>query len=297
MFRRLVSLAVLVLATLGCSKKNDSGGDSETASGPAYTIKLCDERQGEKVAVVEIKKKTFTSIASGPKGKKNESKTDIERYEYTETVADMPAGAGRATSVTRAYKVAEKSENGGPPKSLSYAGKTLVIEKKGGSYTFTANGKNLPADEARGFRDTYESRGRDEKVKNEDMLPKKAVQVHEKWTIEPDVMRKFATDFAFPIDLDKSKGTGRLTKAYTKDDHQWGVIEVKLDLAIVEKGTNGLSGYLTATMTFDTAIDGSSADGVVKMKMTGRLSGKPGPGVDLEITVDFDDTKTRTTVE
>src|SRR5262245_49212374 len=107
--RRLVPLAVLVAVVIGCAKKKDDdsgvGGDGgdPTPTGPAYTIKLRDEQRGDKFAVVGTSKQTITVNAAGPKGKIAKSQQEVEKYDYTETIAEMPPGSERATKATRTY--------------------------------------------------------------------------------------------------------------------------------------------------------------------------------------------------
>ena len=154
----------------------------------------------------------------------------------------------------------------------------------------------LRPDEAQPFREAYE---KTDKLKNEDMLPKKAVQVNEKWSLDQVILKKIGTAFDTPISAEKSSGSGRLLKTYTKDGAQWGVIEIKFD--VVLDGTQGgiaLSGTISMTMTLDTAIDGSTLDGVMKMKGSGKIIGKQAAaGVEVENQIDIDGEETRTTVK
>lgn len=298
MFRRLFPLAVAVVVVLGCSKKKDDdsgGGDSDpTPTGPALTIKLRDEKVGDKLEIVQTETESTSMEASGPKGKVSKSQKGTQRYEYTETVLEKPEGASNATKATEAYKVAEKTQDGGPKRPFSYAKKTVLIEKRGGIYTFTVNGIGLPQDEAKRFQDIY---GKADKFKNEDWLPTKAVQVYEKWSLDRAILKKLGTVFKAPINAEQSTGTGRLIKAYTKDGQQWGVIELKIN--VVLDGTVGgttLNGNLSMTLTLDTAIDGSSPDGVMTMKMHGKIASKQG-GITVDMLVEGERTETRKAVQ
>jgi hypothetical protein len=254
MDRRPVTLLVMVLVLLGCSKKrNDSDSvsrdDDPLPTGPAYTIKLRDDKTGDKVSIVESIKQTITVDMTG--AKKNVSKTQKseERSECIETILVVPPGATSATKATRAYKKAEKSKDGGPMRPLSYSGKTVHIEKKAGGFTFTVNGKPLFGEEAKKFKDLYD---KSEKFTNEDMLPKKAVQVNEKWPLDQLIISKLSKEFDAPMNAEKSHGTGRLTKAYKKGDQQWGVIEIKLEVALdASKGGANISGTLNMTTDHD----------------------------------------------
>jgi hypothetical protein len=296
--RRCLSLALLLAVLIGCSKKKDegdsSGGggdDDPQPTGPAYTVKLYEEKAGDKVTIVENAWHTMTTNVSGPKGKISKGTKETEKYEYTETVQELPAGAKAATKAARAYKVAEKKIDGGPAKALSYSGKTVQIQKKGGGYTFTVNGKNLPPDEAKKFKDTYEKA---ERFRNEDMLPNKPVQVYEKWSVDPATMKRIAGELPFPVNSDKSSATGRLTKVYTKDEHQWGVLELKVNLVIeANQGGASISGNIAIALTLDAPIDASSPAGVMKMKMNGAIETKQG-GAEAQFQLDGEAEETRT---
>jgi hypothetical protein len=293
----MIPLALALVPVVGCNNKSDdsAGGGEPAPSGPPVTIKLREEQQGDSFTVSESKTSTRLDSASGPKGKVLKSRKEIEKVEYTETVVERPAGSDRPTKVTREYKLAEKSEDGGPAKAPSYAKKKVVIEKKGSGYTYTVNGSPLNANEAKQFQDIYEKPGN---LKPEDFLPKKSVQVNEKWSLDQSVLKKMGTDFKLPISIEKSSGTGRLTKTYTKNGQQWGTIEIRID-HVVEGTKDGMpvTGNIVTTMTIDTAIDGSSLDGTVKMKMNYKVVAKQAPGVELDRQIDTDAEETRTTVK
>ncbi|MCI0703218.1 MAG: hypothetical protein L0241_19235 [Planctomycetia bacterium] len=301
MYRRLIPLAIAIALVVGCKKKTentggDGGGGEPEPTGPAITIKLRDDKVGDMVLITETTLRTQTANATGPKGKVSQSQKVSEKYEYTETILEMPAGSNVATKSTREYKVAEKSEDGGPMKPLSYANKTVLIQKQGALYTYTIDGAPIDWDEAKKFRDTYEKA---DKFKNEDMLPKKAVQLNEKWALDSLVVKKVAGELPFPINVEKSTVTGRLTKTYTKDQQQWGVLEIKIDL-VVDGTKSGakLSGNLGMTLTVDTAIDGSTLDGVFTTRMYGRIvATQAAAGTEAETILEGEGKHTRTTVK
>jgi hypothetical protein len=295
----MVPLATAIVLVIGCNKKSDesgAGGGEPAPSGPPVTIKIRQEQQGDSFTVSTSKASTVSISASGPKGQMAKSKAATEKAEYVETVVQMPAGSDRPTKVTREYRVTEKSADGEPAKAPSYAKKTLVIEKKGSGYTYTVNGTALPQNEAKEFREVYE---KPDQLKREDFLPKKAVQVNEKWSLDPSVLKKMGTDSKLPVSAEKSSGTGRLTKTYSKDGQQWGTIEIKVDLVVDGmKDGQTMTGTLGRTMTLDTAIDGSSLDGTMKVKMNDKFVAKQAAAeVQFETQRDLDAEETRTTVK
>jgi hypothetical protein len=294
MCRRLFPLAVLAAAVLGCSKKKPDGGDGTdepALTGPEYTIKLRGDQEGDKMLVTETSDGSFSSTVLVGAQEKKEAKKAVEKFEYTETIFAMPAGADRPTKVARAYTVAEEQEAGKSKKVFSYAGKTVLIEKKNGTYGITADGKPLPPEEDAQFRKSFE---KPDKVRNEHFQPKKPVKVGESWAIDIGPLSSLPGGLSVPVNKDTGTARGKLVRVYEKDGKQWGVIDVKIDFKVEgDQGGLTMDGDLGLGATFDMPIDGSSHEGVAKMKMSGKVTGK-GKGVNLEFVLDADGTETRT---
>src|SRR5581483_10131980 len=152
MSRRVVPLAVLVAAVLGCEgKKPAAGGGGGEPPAPGggdaaatYAVKLREKQAGEKYEVTESGSTTTTTTADLPAGKQTKADTRTYRAEYTEAVLEQPAGAAQPTKLTRQYRVAERTGDKGKPVAASFVGKTVTVEKKGEAYTFKADGKDLP---------------------------------------------------------------------------------------------------------------------------------------------------------
>lgn len=300
MIRKLIPLAIAIILVVGCSKKKseDGGGDAPgggSDSGAAYTIKLREEQAGDKVTIVGTKRISTNFKQTGVPKPANKSSKGTMKNEYTENVLEKPAGAVRATKATRAYKTAEKQQDGGPARPASYANKTVLIEKRGNTYSFTVGGVPLVGEEDAMFRERYEKA---DGMKPEDVTPKKAVRVNEQWDLDAAVVKRFSNLLKLPVVADKSTATGRLLKAYSKNGQQWGTLEIKIDVAA--EGKNGnvpLTGTVPVVMTVDAAIDGSSLDLAAKTKATVKISSKPIPDVEIENVVEFDEDETRTTVK
>jgi hypothetical protein len=260
MVRRLIPALAAVVLVVGCKKKTE--GIEATApsdASTAYTITVREEHKGQKVHVVRSSSGTSAVIG----GAKTESDKGEERYDYTEEVLEMPAGAKQPTKLRRVYKTAEKSEKGGPMRPTSYAGKTVVIEKKGERYKAAIDGKPAHGGDAASLTSRY---AQADKLKIADILPKQPVKVSDSWTVEPEALKKFAATLGMTLDPAKSSITGRLTKVYTRGGKQWGVLEYKIDLTVLPaKGGKGATGgKFTGDMTLDTPIDGSSRQGTMK---------------------------------
>jgi hypothetical protein len=296
MSRRLVPLAVLVAAVVGCAQQATQSGGGETPAPAAdptatYTIKIRDKQAGDKYEVTESRSSSSNTAATLPTGKQTRSENAEARTEYTETVLEVAAESPQPTKLTRVYKVAEwtpppaKGKAPAAPGkmvSASFVGKTVTIEKKGDAYTFKADGNDLSAVEAKHLAEEF---GKTRKVRVQDMFPKAPVKLNEAWSPEPAVLKELAASLPFPVNPDKSKVTGKLTRVYTKDGRQFGVIEVRTEVSVEGKGSAGPTGTFTVETTLDVTIDGSAIAGTMKDNTTGTLNGRD-KGVEFQVVID-----------
>ena len=93
-----------------------------------------------------------------------------------------------------------------------------LIERKGDAYTFKADGRDLPAAEVQPFAEEF---GKGRKVRLEDLLPKAPVRLNEAWSPEPSALRDLAASLPVPVNPEKSKLTGKLTRVYARDGRQF----------------------------------------------------------------------------
>lgn len=295
MLRRTLPVLLLVAALAACSKKTDPsapGGSNPDA--PTYTLKLKEDAPGDMILYTEVTNRSMSSTVSGPMGKKTDAEKGVDRIEYTEAIFERTPGSDRATKFTRDYKTDEDAPEGGPAKRASYVGKTVTFEKKGGRYSITVEGKPLPKDEDEKFRKSLE---KPDGLTESDMLPKKPVAVNETWELDAATIAKFSGDFPFPVDKAKSSGSGKLITVYSKGGKQWAVMEHNLKFVI--DGDNGgmkMSGTMMMSATLDAIVDGSSHEGVMKMKASATISAK-GRGVEMELAIEADGVETRTPVK
>jgi hypothetical protein len=272
------------VVVLGCSKKKDddsgSGGDSGDPNA-TYTIKLRGEQKGDKLQVVKTRSGTQTTTVAG---KSLPQQKEQMKFEFVETILEMPDGAPKPTKVTRQYKTAQKSDPKGELRSLSYSGKTVTIEKKGMTYSYTVDGKPIPLAERAEFAEEFEKA---DKLKPDDLMPTKPAKVGETWDIDFAKIKALTGELPFALDKDQSKFTGKLARAYKKDGQQWGVIEFRI-IMTVAPGKKGppLSGTITADITIDTAIDASVHAGSMKFTQKGTLSAKDPKAGEVNVVID-----------
>ncbi|MCE9560655.1 MAG: hypothetical protein K8U57_01245 [Planctomycetes bacterium] len=287
MFRQLVTLTVLVAMTVGCSKGDMPSGDPNnpgpvevTDPNATYTIKLRDQQTGDKTDIV----KTRSGSMSATTANATTTVKEKSKFEYTESVIETAPGEPRPTKVSRAYKVAEKADQKGDMHNLSYAAKTVTIEKYAKGYKITADGKSLPVqeqvelgDDIAGGRGNFDG-----------MLPKSAVKVGEEWTVDIAAVKGISGKMPFEYHKEKSKITGKLVRAYKKDGQQWGVIDWKIALVFDTHAPNGspIRGSLPSQMIYDTVIDGSARAGTLKITMNGSIDHRDALGHEVKMTIE-----------
>jgi hypothetical protein len=246
------------------------------AAAPAqdtYTIKIKrDPDPGKSVTYKDSSTESGTvKILDADGNLLKEDKPNVVQDEvYTVTVIEK--GDKRPKKFKRAYEKATRTV-AGTAQARSYEGRTVVFELKDGKYVVTVEG-DKPLDEMDLAELTKKANDNEENV-DEVLLPKEAVKVGDKWPIDGKAVAKlFSKGGELSLDADKTKGDGTLLKVYKKDEKQFGVVEVKLKLAI--KGAGGLKfdepAVMDLTLALDTALDGSTTAGSMTMK--GKMTGK-----------------------
>lgn len=265
MVRRLLPLAVAIVLLLGCKKKpvegDVPGGGDPNAT---YTLKIRPAAQGDKTNVSGSETTEIDITGAG-------KQTNVKKYEYTEHILEMPAGEKHPTKVTRAYKTAQRTSfTNKQLEALPYQGKTVTIEKKGGQYQFSIDGKRLTPLEAMELESEFRNKDKDGGGPDQ-LLPKQAVKVGESWALDAAAMKMFGGGMGGDIDAAKSKFTCKLARVYTNDGKQWGVIEFELDLVPNSKADG--TGSIKIAGKFDAVLDGSARDGTMTATLNGSFSG------------------------
>ncbi|MBY0461190.1 MAG: hypothetical protein K2V38_28030, partial [Gemmataceae bacterium] len=269
-------LGFLFLAlAAGCGHKagptTPAGGPpgSEPDSAPAHTLTVREGKAGDKLEVTTA----TTGFVDFSGGKDANAKLDQNAAaEYTETIGEVPAGAVVPTKLTRAYKKATTFEFlSKMPKPLGYEGKTVMIEKKGAKYEFTAAGQPVTGFDAIELEGEF--RQADKRPALQVLLPKQPVKIGEPWAIEASAVQSFLGGMPFVVDPAKSKATGKLTKAHQQDGRAWGAVAFDFDLAVTGEG--GAAGTVKLTGTLDAVTDGSSPDHTLTMTLTANVADGP----------------------
>jgi hypothetical protein len=243
------------------------------AAAPAqtYTIKLKHAPDPGKSVVIkdsdshDVLTKIFDAGGKAIKEDKAEEKRDEV---YTETVIEKSDKF--PTKYKRTYEKATRTRNG-KTESRSYEGRTIVFEQKDGKFTVTADG-DKPLSKA-DLEDLAKKANDNDKEMDELFLPQKPVKAGDGWDIDSKALAKsFARNAE--LDPDKSSAKAKLAKVYDKDGKKFGEIEVTLKLTPKTPADVKFESPPTIDMkvTLNTAIDGSSTAGT--MKMTGKMKSK-----------------------
>jgi hypothetical protein len=256
-----------------------------TAAGQeAVEIKIAYPKAGERVKVTAEEKNETKTVATikGTEQAKTEVKT--KSLVYVDEVIET-AGAKRPTKLKRTYEKAVVGSDG-KNATLPVEGKTVLIEKTGDKYGFTADGKAVEGDALRILEAEFNKPGTKEDPRDL-MLPKGAVKPGEGWKIDTDALGKeLAGNKDLQLDTTKLAGEGKLVKAYKQDGRQFGVMEIKISVPVTGLGPKVpiklKEGTMTIAFTGDGVIDGSTSrgksTGVTRLKISGG-----GEGFDLDV--------------
>jgi hypothetical protein len=259
-----------------------------------YEIKLKKEAKGDrvKVASTDAGDMTFLLEVMGQEMKKGEKKT--VKLAYTEEVLERDEKAKKPTKLKRTYQTAQRVKDGGK-KTFVYQGKTVLIEKKGDKYVFTADGQPLDEEDAEELEEEFNKKD-DIPLENEDLMPDKPVKLNETWTVDADkVAKAFESGGPLSVVKDKTKVTGKLTKVYDKDGRRFGVIELDIVLGVKDLKVDDQElamkpgSKVTVKVTLDVCIDGTAHTGTETGTMTFDLKGEiPNGSLAVTGTAKFD---------
>ena len=260
-----------------------------------YDIRLGgDSTPGQSYVVKDTDKVTSTTTVTHPQlgvSLDPEKKTSEEELVYTETVLEKPAKKGDSIpKFKRAYSRARQTTDG-KSSSLPYEGRTVVFQLKDGKYQATAEGE--PALDAKVLDELAQKEGTPAPQGAEKLfLPRRPVKVGEKWTFDGKAVAKvLPEDDTFVLDPERSGGEGTLVKAYQKGGQQYGVIELRLNLAIKKTGnlTFEKPAALDTKVTMDVVIDGSATAGTTSQTTTLRGRGfvtEEGQKITIEVSTE-----------
>ncbi len=234
------------------------------AAAQEYAIKIRPPGLGDKAEVKhnDRSETEFKILDNTNTALQDKKETKTHKFAFREVGVERGSGE-ELVKVKRTYEHAERVIDG-TRQTLPYQGKTLNIEKKNNQFEFRVEGEDsaLEGKEAEEVHEEF-NKGDFRKLLSDPMLPRKAVKVGESWTVDAALLAKeFTKDGKIEIDDAKSKGSGKLVKAYQKDGKQYGIIELAMEFPVTALTGDGnrvptKEGKIVLKAQRDGPIDGS----------------------------------------
>jgi hypothetical protein len=227
----------------------------------AVEIKLARPAAGDRVRVVVDSTQTAvqTTRVFG-----QESDTTTKKV-FRATFVDefvLPPGAEEAREkLVRTYEKYEArlDDKAQPAPPLDTP---ITIEKKGGKYVYTVDGKPLSDAVVAVLESEF---ARKQGMRGDNVAPAKPVKPGDSWNLNPvEVFKGYGGEGKVPLVFDKATMTAKLLKAQKRDGRVFGTIEFTAQLPVKEFGAD--KGYklkpgtaLAYTETIEGALDGAPA--------------------------------------
>jgi len=257
------------------------------AQGEAITIKIKKLMVGEKAKETKLATEivNVNGMAMGQVIKEEQKK--VVDAVFTDEVLEVAEGAKKPTKFTRSYEKAQVTIKG-ETKKISVEGKTVLIVRGDAKNTYTIDGKPVEMDAEQFLNSEFTGKKDDDSFQM--ILPTEAIKPGDTWKIDmAQVAKSFGDNMT--VDVEKSKGIGKLVKAYKKGAATYGQFEVNIDLAVTKFGA-GAQAFpvkpgttIAIQFTMDGCLDGTDETGKSTMTMKGKVDAAI-PMV--EITVDLD---------
>jgi hypothetical protein len=217
--------------------------------------------------------------------------TKSTKFNFQEVGLERAASGEDLVRVQRRYDDAERRVKG-ERHTLPYQGKTLLIEKKDGTFQFRIEGgETLEGKDIEELHEEF-NKGGIGKLTTEHFLPRKTVKVGDTWKYDVAPLAKaFSGDGKIDIDEAKSTGSGKLLKAYTKNGKQFGVIALTLEFPVTHMNHDGnkvptKEGKITLRLTQDACIDGTLDESHLQGSITGNVRADVNAnGMDVTIAI------------
>ena len=259
-----------------------------------YAIKLAKPGPGDQVQVKTDNSSEidFKLLDSNGQAVMDKKEIKSHTFAFREVRVERGPAGGDLVKVKRTYKKAQRVIDG-DRRALIFQGQTVNIEKKDGDFTFQIEGgEAIEGEDAKELHEEFNKGGTRKLF--ESFLPKKTVKINEAWKFDVGVLAKeFSKDGKIEIDAEKSTGAGKLTKAYKKNDHQFGVVELTVTLpitALINDGnkTPTKQGKLVIKFELDGRIDGGLDQAQTHVTFDGDIRGDinaNGMDFSVEITI------------
>lgn len=253
---------------------------TSVVSGQEYTLKLKQADTNETVLVKrkEQFKQEFKLIDAAGNAVQSRKEARTLSLVFRETGFDKATGATQFTSLKRDYQQAERLFDGGK-EALPYEGKTVVIDKKDGKYSFRIDGGDLlDGKDAEELQEEF-NKSSLRNLNADLVLPKNPVKVGDSWKFDAaPVAKDFNQGGNLTLDETKTSGTGTLLKAYKKNGRQFGVVEFLMNFTVTHlidlnngKKTPCREGKLRLKVLVDGCVDGTSETAAIQASFDGEV--------------------------
>lgn len=221
MVRRPFIFLAIVLITLPQATADDT-----------YTIKLKGRAKGQRVIVekTETREHKLTAVFTDEERIEEEKDKSVVATKYEQIILECGPGAAGLSRLQRKYEKAMTRDSEGKIRFASFHGKSVLIQRdKNRDWECVIEGaeKLLSGDEAGLLGDLPSKEDNSELA--ELIIPEKPVRVGGEWKIDT---RRLAAILKLPRDPASSKGSGRLARVYRKDGRLYGVLVIRLELAM-----------------------------------------------------------------
>jgi hypothetical protein len=264
-------------------------------SAQEYVIKVKRPGLGDKSHVkhTDTSDIQFKILDNGGNAIQDNKETKSHKYDFRETGLERAPVGEDLVRLKRKYEHAERTIKG-TRETLPYQGKTLLIEKADAKFHFQIEGgEAIEGKEAEELNEEF-NKGDFRKLLGDHFLPRKAVKLNETWTFDVAPLAKdFAKDGKIEIDAAKSKGAGKLVKAFQKNGKQFGIIELALEFPVTtfvndDKKSPTKDSKITIKLEWEGCIDGTLDQSRLKVNFDGDIRAEfnvNGMDVTLVITV------------
>jgi hypothetical protein len=233
-----------------------------------YTIRFKKSTKGTTThkEKKDVNNESFKITDNAGNSLDDKAKKEQLTWVFDETILERPDVNKKATLIKRTYEKATVTAEG-ETKALAVQGKTVIIEKKDGNFTFRYENGGAVAGEDAEHLDKEFNKENDDIDAQAFLLPKKAVGINEEWKVAmPEFLKRFEKQTKMTVDIEKAKGTGKLLKAYKQDGRQFGdvVISMQFPVKTVKTEDGEIEWQPGTLMTIElkaaACIDGSVED-------------------------------------
>ncbi len=261
------------------------------AADAAVELKPYKSKVGDRVRVTDEERTTTRSVIVSEEKTQDKLDKHTKIVVYVSETLAVKDGEKKATKARRVYERAEDVKDGTETK-LPLHGKTVVIEKKGETYTFTYDDGKAVTGAARDELDKeFNKKGDDDDL--DDFIPKKPLKPGETWKMDTDKIAKSLAKEkdVFTLDQKGASGSGKLADVYTFGGKPYGVYDMRVEFPLSElKGAPKLAllpgSKMALHMVCDGNVDGAEPDGTMTMRLTLRVAFDAPNGTKVNIKAD-----------